>query len=202
VTVLGNHDFHAGREAEITAVLEQAGLLVLDRSWRVLELGDVALGIVGTKGFVGGFPGSYLSDWGEASLRAVYAEAGDEVGAIEAGLAAVAHCPLRVVLLHYAPTDTTLGNEPPGIWTFLGTDRMAAPIAAQRPDLVLHGHAHAGSFAGSIGEVPVHNVAVPVMGRDFSIFELPALPASAVAAQAAAAVAQERQPPDVQRDQA
>jgi uncharacterized protein len=35
-----------------------------------------------------------------------------------------------------------------------------------------HGHAHAGTFAGSIGEVPVYNVSIPVIGRDFSLFEL------------------------------
>jgi len=37
-------------------------------------------------------------------------------------------------------------GEPPGIWTMLGTDRLAAPIREHEPDLVLHGHAHAGRF--------------------------------------------------------
>ena len=49
---------------------------------------------------------------------------------------------------------------------------MAAPIAAHRPDLVLHGHAHGGSFEGCIGPVPVYNVAVHVIGRDFWIFDV------------------------------
>jgi Icc-related predicted phosphoesterase len=65
-----------------------------------------------------------------------------------------------------------LEGEPPGIWAFLGTDRLAAPILAHEPDLVMHGHAHAGRFRGQIGEVPVFNVSVPVTGRDFTIFEL------------------------------
>ena len=55
---------------------------------------------------------------------------------------------------------------------FLGTDRLAGPIAEHRPDVVLHGHTHAGSFEGAIGDVPVFNVAVPVLGRDFFVFEL------------------------------
>jgi len=46
------------------------------------------------------------------------------------------------------------------------------PIAEYRPDIVLHGHAHAGSFEGAIGPVPVYNVAVHVTGRDFYVFEL------------------------------
>jgi Icc-related predicted phosphoesterase len=54
----------------------------------------------------------------------------------------------------------------------LGTDRLAAPIREHQPDLVLHGHAHAGRLEGRIGEVPVYNVSVPVIGRDFWILEL------------------------------
>jgi hypothetical protein len=37
---------------------------------------------------------------------------------------------------------------------------------------VLHGHAHAGTFEGAIGSAPVYNVAVPVTGGDFWLFEL------------------------------
>jgi Icc-related predicted phosphoesterase len=81
-------------------------------------------------------------------------------------------CPVRVVLLHYAPTGETLEGEPSGIWAFLGTDRLAAPIAEHEPDMVLHGHAHAGRFQGTIGAVPVYNVSVPVMERDFWVFEV------------------------------
>ena len=38
--------------------------------------------------------------------------------------------------------------------------------------MVLHGHAHAGTFEGRLGEVPVYNVSVPVMGEDCWVFEL------------------------------
>ena len=170
--VLGNHDWHLAKHAEITAVLQDARVGVLDRGWAVCEAAGVETGIVGTKGFVGGFPGSHLPDFGEPALRAVYAETTAEVEAIHEGLRAVALCPVRVLLMHYAPTATTLEGEPHGIWTFLGSDRLAAPIVEHDPDLVLHGHAHAGRFEGHIGDVPVFNVSVPVMGQDFWIFEL------------------------------
>jgi Icc-related predicted phosphoesterase len=172
VAVTGNHDWHAGRQDEIVRMLEEAGITVLERSWSIQEVGGLEVGIVGTKGFVGGFPGSHLPDFGEPLLRSVYAEASADVEAIDAGLRAVAVCPLRIVLLHYSPTAATLAGEPEGIWTFLGTDRMAPPIAEHAPDLVLHGHAHAGAFKGAIGETPVYNVSVPVMERDFWLFEL------------------------------
>jgi Icc-related predicted phosphoesterase len=170
--VLGNHDWHCDRAAEITETLERGGIHVLDRSARVIEVGGVEIGIVGAKGFIGGFPGCHLPDFGEPSLRRVYAEASAEVEGLEAGLREIALCPLRIVLLHYAPIGETLVGERPEIWAFLGTDRLAAPLVEHDPDLVVHGHAHAGTFSGRVGEVEVFNVSVPVIGRDYWLFEL------------------------------
>ena len=176
VAVLGNHDHHAGREGEIARVLRDAGVVVLERATEVLEVRDLEVGIVGTKGFVGGFPGSSIPDFGERILRDVYAETTAEMCAIEAGLQAIARADLRIVLLHYAPVVETLEGEPPGIHSMLGSARLAIPIAEYQPDLVLHGHAHAGSFEGAIGETPVYNVAVHVTGRDFYVFDLDVVP--------------------------
>jgi uncharacterized protein len=170
--VLGNHDLHSGHGEEVAAILRDAGVHMLDRAAEIFEIDDQEVGVVGTKGFVGGFTGSQLPDFGEQLLRRVYAETSEEVEAIRRGLQEIAHCPIRIVLLHYSPTSDTLLGEPEGIWTYLGSDRLATPIAEYRPDVVLHGHAHSGSFQGAIGEVPVYNVAVHVTGRDFYVFEL------------------------------
>jgi uncharacterized protein len=170
--VLGNHDWHCNQVPEIVALLSSAGVRVLDRSWAIEEIDGASVGVVGLKGFIGGFPDSQLPDFGEPLLRQVYAETTGEVDALAAGLEAVAGSDHRIVLLHYSPTASTLGGEPRGIWPFLGTDRLAEPIAEHKPDVVLHGHTHAGTFEGSVGSVPVFNVAVPVIGRDFFVFEL------------------------------
>jgi uncharacterized protein len=172
LSVLGNHDWHANRAAEVIAALEDGGIVVLERSHRVLEICGADVGIVGAKGFVGGFAGSHIPDFGEPLLRRIYAEGMAEVKAVDAGLRAVALCPFRIVLLHYAPTADTLEGERREIWSFLGSDRLAVPILEHGPDLVLHGHAHAGTFEGRVGEVPVYNVSVPVLGEDFWLFEL------------------------------
>jgi Icc-related predicted phosphoesterase len=172
LTVLGNHDWHSNRAGEVTAVLEESGIVVLDRSHHVLEVCGAELGVVGTKGFVGGFAGSHIPDFGEPLLREVYAEGVREVAALDEGLRAVSLCPFRIVLLHYSPSGETLEGERRDIWTFLGTDRLAAPILEHNPDVVLHGHAHVGAFQGVIGDVPVYNVAVPSLARDFFRFEL------------------------------
>jgi Icc-related predicted phosphoesterase len=170
--VLGNHDWHRSQVAEIVAALGDAGVHMVDRGWARQEVDGASLGVAGAKGFVGGFPDSQLTDFGEPLLRKVYAETTAEVEALAAGLAAIAACDYRIALLHYSPTATTLEGEPRGIWPFLGTDRLAGPILEHHPNVVLHGHAHVGAFEGAVGDVPVYNVAVPVLGRDFFVFEL------------------------------
>jgi Icc-related predicted phosphoesterase len=170
--VLGNHDWHCSQADEIVAALVEAGVRMVDRGWARVEVDGASLGIAGAKGFIGGFPDSQLPDFGEPLLRKVYAETTAEVKALDAGLSQIDACDYRIALLHYSPTATTLEGEPRGIWPFLGTDRLAAPILDHHPNVVLHGHAHVGAFEGAVGDVPVYNVAVPVLGRDFFVFEL------------------------------
>jgi Icc-related predicted phosphoesterase len=174
IAVLGNHDWQCDRHEEVISILAGAGVRVLQRDFEIVRLRGVDVGIAGVKGFVGGFEGSYFTDFGEPLLRAVYAETGAEVAALDEALAAIASCPVRIVLLHYGPIEETLTGEPGGIYAFMGSDRLAAPIARHRPDLVLHGHAHAGQLRGSLDGIPVYNVAVPVMRRDFWRLELSA----------------------------
>ena len=172
VAVLGNHDHHSGCADEVEDALRAGGIVVLDRGHAILELGEVEVGVVGTKGFVGGFAGAEIPDFGEPALREIYRETSLEVEALEAGLEAVAGCHKRIVLLHYAPITDTIVGEPESIWAFLGSGRLAGPIGMHRPDLVVHGHAHHGAAHGVIGTVPVHNVAVHAMGQDFATFVL------------------------------
>ena len=144
----------ANRHEELVSALRGGGIHVLERASEVVSVGGVDVGIVGTKGFIGGFTGSLLPDFGEPLLRRVYAETSAEVSALDRGLRRVSDCAIRIVLLHYAPTKATIEGEPETIWTYLGSERLAEPIAEHRPDLVLHGHGHGGTFAGVDG-VPV-----------------------------------------------
>jgi Icc-related predicted phosphoesterase len=165
--VLGNHDWQDDAAEALTARLRDSGIGLLERESRICSIEGVEVGIAGCKGFVGGFAPHQLPDFGEPSLRAVYAETTAEVEALEAGLKEIATCPLRIALLHYSPTEETLEGEPREIFTFLGSDRLAAPILEHNPDLVLHGHAHEGAATGRIGETPVYNVSQPVLGEAF-----------------------------------
>lgn len=184
--VLGNHDWHAGRHEELVAALRDGGIHLLERAAEVVDVKGVDVGIAGTKGFVGGFSDSLLPDFGEPLLRRLYAETSAEVSALDRGLRTVQDCPVRIVLLHYSPTSSTIEGERETIWAFLGSERLAGPIAEHRPDAVFHGHGHAGTFAGSIGDIPVFNVGAAVPVQDFWLFEFE--PEDGLVAQPEAAV--------------
>jgi Icc-related predicted phosphoesterase len=173
VAVLGNHDWQSDRPEDLGRALSEAGVVVLERSHTVLPVGGVSVGVVGVKGFVGGF-GQQWANFGEPLFREAYAETTRDVEGLERGLAAIEACAVRIGLLHYSPVEATLVGEPERLWLVLGADRLAGPIRKHRPDLVVHGHAHAGSFEGDVDGVPVYNVAVHVMGREFWVFELDA----------------------------
>jgi len=173
VAVLGNHDWQSDRPDDLRRALTEAGVVVLDRSHAVVPVCGVSVGIAGVKGFVGGF-GQQWANFGEPLFREAYAETTRDVDGLEQGLAAIVPCAIRIALLHYSPVEATLIGEPERLWLVLGADRLAGPIQRHRPHVVVHGHAHHGSFEGEIDGVPVYNVAVHVTGRDFWTFELSA----------------------------
>lgn len=173
VAVLGNHDWQSDRPDDLVRALAEAGVVVLERSHTILPVNGASVGVAGVKGFVGGF-GNQWANFGEPLFREAYAETTRDVEGLDRSLEAIEPCAVRIALLHYAPVEATLRGEPERLWLVLGADRLAGPIRRHRPDLVVHGHAHHGSFEGDVDGVPVYNVAVHVMGREFWVFELDA----------------------------
>jgi Icc-related predicted phosphoesterase len=172
VAVLGNHDYHTDRAAEIAGALFAAGIHVLEGESVALELNGCRLGIAGVKGFGGGFPGATASEFGEPEMRAFVAHSRERAARLETALGELGDgCDRRVALLHYAPIPETLHGEPPGIFPFLGSYYLADAIDRAGADLALHGHAHRGSEWGTTpGGVPVRNVALPVLCRPYALF--------------------------------
>jgi Icc-related predicted phosphoesterase len=159
VAVLGNHDFEGGKEQEVAALLRGVGVKVLDGD--ACEVAGV--GIVGAKGFGGGFGRGTLEPWGEAGVKAFVREAVDEALKLERALARL-HARPRVALLHYAPIRDTVVGEPEEIFPFLGSGRLAEPLDRYGVSAVFHGHAHRGAPEGrTAGGIPVYNVALPVL---------------------------------------
>lgn len=183
VTVLGNHDHHDGRAAEVAACLTERGMHVLEGDHVVLSAGGYRLGVAGVKGFGGGFAGASATAFGEDEMKAFVHHA-EEVGRrlLDAlrGLDD-AGCDRRVALMHYSPSPDTLVGERPEIYPFLGSQHLAEAVDEGGADLAIHGHAHAGSERGRTpGGVPVRNVAMPVIHHAYRVFEL-AVPMPAAA---------------------
>jgi len=163
VAVLGNHDYQSDDQETVAKVLTGAGIIVLEQSSTVIDVGGVRLGVAGAKGFGGGFAGRCGSEFGEPEMK----EFIRHTRRISEGLGHALRstdCDVLVALTHYAPVAETLLGEPPEIYPFLGSYLLAEAIDSAPTALAVHGHAHAGAERGTTpGGVKVRNVAHPVI---------------------------------------
>ena len=174
VAVLGNHDYHSGQHERLIQHLRDAGVVVLDGTSITIRLRDLELGVAGLKGFGGGFLGRSVSDFGEPEMKAFARHNIETAGRLERCLEDLAG-DVQIVLLHYSPTADTLVGEPPELYAFLGSSLHAEAIDRVGPDLVVHGHAHRGTERGvTPGGVRVRNVAQPVLGAAYRVYDVPA----------------------------
>jgi Icc-related predicted phosphoesterase len=172
VAVLGNHDYHSDQAPAITKILKDAGIHVLDRGSIVLDVAGQRVAIAGTKGFGGGFDAALADDFGEPEMKAWIRHAEAEAETLEDVLTALVG-DVRIVLLHYAPIPDTLDGERLELYPFLGNSMLGEAIDRSGADLVLHGHAHHGSLAGTThGGVPVRNVAQSVIRAPYVVFTI------------------------------
>jgi Icc-related predicted phosphoesterase len=161
VTVLGNHDFEAGKADEVRQILVDAGVTVLDGDSCELH----GVGFAGVKGFCGGFGRGALGPWGEEIIKIFVREAVNEAFKLESALARL-RSPHRVALLHYSPIRATVEGEPLEIFPYLGSSRLEEPLARYPVTAVLHGHAHNGALEGRTASgIPVYNVAMPLLKK-------------------------------------
>jgi len=162
VGVLGNHDYQSGRVEEIKKILRATKVTVLDEN-ETFEFKSV--GFAGVKGFCGGFDKHMLTAFGEESIKHFVSEAVNESLKLEIALKAL-NTEKTVVVLHYAPIPGTVVGEPPEIFPFLGSSRLAETIDHFDVNAVFHGHAHHGSYEGrTIKGIPVYNCCLQLMQR-------------------------------------
>jgi len=163
VAVLGNHDYEAGEEKELSRILTDVGVHILDGdTWEYHNVG-----FAGVRGFCGGFGRGALGPWGEKIIKDFVHEAVQEALKLESALARL-KADHRIVLLHYAPIRATVEGEPPEIFPFLGSSRLEDPIARFDVTAVFHGHAHKGAPEGRTQTgIPVFNVAHAVLKANY-----------------------------------
>jgi Icc-related predicted phosphoesterase len=171
VAVLGNHDYHAGKEDGLRRILEDVRVRVLEGEAVVLHLNGRRLGVAGAKGFGGGFAGACGTEFGEAEMKAFVHHTRQIAERLGARLGALSDCDIRLALTHYAPTKTTLLGEKLEIYPFLGSYLLGEAIDRVGADLAIHGHAHHGTERGvTPGGVPVRNVALPVIKVSYNVY--------------------------------
>jgi Icc-related predicted phosphoesterase len=163
LAVYGNHDFESGKEAEITDILTDVGVVVLDGDAHEIR----GVGFAGVKGFGGGFGRRALGAWGEKIIKDFVHEAVSEALKLEAALNKL-RTPQKIALLHYSPIHATVVGEPEEIMPFLGSSRLEEPLDRYRVTTVFHGHAHRGALEGRTkGNAAVYNVAMPLLSASF-----------------------------------
>jgi len=175
IAVLGNHDRRCLRRSAFRRILENAGVTLLDGQSTTLPRlsGGCSVGFAG----VGGYGGGFWPNEGPAGptfriSQAVAIRARREAARLEQAIESL-HSDVKIAVMHYSPTATTLGDEPPVKYWMLGNSELAKVIDRHAIDLVIHGHAHLGNTHGrTLGGTPVRNVAVPVTGGPITI-ELP-----------------------------
>lgn len=185
VAVLGNHDYHRNAQDDIRMELESVGATVLEEESTIIQLGQARLGIVGVKGFGGGFAGACGSEFGEPEMKAFIRHTKDKARKLSECLKRI-ECEIKIALLHYAPAKDTLQGEKLEIYPFLGSYLLGEAIDEAGCDLAIHGHAHRGTERGiTPGGIPVRNVARPVLHAAYQLYCLhshatPALQGSSV----------------------
>jgi Icc-related predicted phosphoesterase len=173
IGVLGNHDYECGQPERVCEILHEAGMTVLDEQAVEIE----GVGFAGVKGFLGGFGRGELAPFGEPIVKAFVDEALNEARKLENGLRSL-RTERSVAVLHYSPTEQTLEGEPPAIYQYLGSARLADAIDRfDHVKAVVHGHAHHGRYEGATPRgTPVYNVAQfvlqPLFGRQYALLEI------------------------------
>jgi len=172
IAVLGNHDYHLDSQDDIRKAMEDAGVCVLEGTGTTIAVNGTPLSVAGTKGFGGGFAGACGSDFGEPEMKAFIRHTKELAARLEETLAGL-DGDLRIALLHYSPTETTLQGERLELYPFMGSYLLGEAIDRAGADLVLHGHAHSGNEKGlTPGGIHVRNVARPVIRHPYKVYPL------------------------------
>jgi Icc-related predicted phosphoesterase len=173
IAVLGNHDYESGEEQELMRMMSGEGVKVLDGSSYERD----GIGFAGTKGFHGGFGRGVLTAFGEKEVKSFVQAGLDETLKLERALSMLRARKI-VIVTHYAPIAETVRGEPPEIWPYLGSSRLAEVIDRHGAAIAFHGHAHHGQLDGkTAGGIPVHNVALSLLlaqnpSAPYRIFDL------------------------------
>jgi len=170
VLVLGNHDYQSDEPDKIRQVLTDAGVVVLEGESATFDVRGQKVGIAGTKGFGGGFAGACGTAFGEPEMKAFIDHTQRLADRLERCLTDL-DADHKVALMHFSPVEQTLRGERLEIYPFLGSYLLAEACDRGGADLIVHGHAHAGTEKGvTAGGVHVRNASRFVIRHAYKVY--------------------------------
>lgn len=104
--VLGNHDFHSGREDQVRETMESVDVTVLEGDSVEIAVGEERVGIAGTKGFGGGFFGACGTEFGEPEMKSFIAHSRSLASTLGEALSDL-RTDFRIALTHCSPIEET-----------------------------------------------------------------------------------------------
>ena len=170
VAVLGNHDYNRNYENEIMATLREVGVIALEGEAAKFEVRGQSVGVMGLKGFGGGFFGACITEFGEKEMKAFAQHCRAQAETLRTGLIRL-KSEYKFALLHFSPVEGTLLGERKEIYPFLGSYLLAEAIDSGDVHAAFHGHAHLGVEKSlTPGGVPVRNVAQMVIRQAYKVY--------------------------------
>ncbi len=155
VSVFGNDEYH---EVEDRLVKEFGYVIWLNDSVTVLRLGEVTVGIVGSRGAL-----DKLTHWQRRNMPQLETVYRRRIVVLRRLIEEVSRVSdLTILLTHYAPTYQTIRGEPEKIYPYMGCGRLEEVLKEARPDLAVHAHAHNATVTeAAVGLTKVYNVSLP-----------------------------------------
>jgi len=147
-------------------------IIFLEDELVFLHKAGLTVGIIGTKGSLA--EPTWWQQKNFPEIKEIYKK---RVKIIE-DLAGKLNTDIRILLLHYAPTYSTVIGEPIRAHPQIGDPAFEKIILNQKfkIDVVFHGHAHRGrKFSLLKNMVPIYNVAFPLR-KEITVVNLPRPP--------------------------
>lgn len=130
---------------------------------------DLVVGVIGTTGSL-----ENPTPWQRANVPDIERIYANRVALVERQLITM-RADYRILLMHYAPTYKTLEGENPSFYGSMGWNVYENVLIRHKPDLVVHGHSHAGSKHAWVDSVPVFNASIQVNAGKILIIDTDSL---------------------------
>jgi Icc-related predicted phosphoesterase len=153
IACFGNNEYQDLRE-QIKQKYKE--IKFLDDEACVVQVGQVAVGVVGTTGSL-----DEPTRWQKANIPNIENIYRSRVALVD-NLLQRMKTDFSILMIHYAPTYKILQGENPNFYKNMGSMMYEPVLINRKPNLVITAHSHKGSKSAWVDTVPIFNVALPL----------------------------------------